>query len=149
SLRTPSPLLRAENGFSRLGPVANGQSDSKPSRIFHYNPIAIEGCHANFPSVRDVSGRVRSPVRETIMYYADSVKSAEDVGLYSLLVVMPAGVIERPLPSQGRITIGRGEDNGIRVDDPSVSRRHAALDIGDTLRIEDLGGANGTYVQRV
>jgi transcriptional regulator with PAS, ATPase and Fis domain len=90
-----------------------------------------------------------SPLGESMMYYAVSVISGEDAGPYSLLVVTPEGVIERALPRQGRITIGRGEDNDIRIDDPSVSRRHAALEITDTLRIEDLGGANGTYVQRV
>lgn len=92
---------------------------------------------------------MRSPLGESMMYYASSVTSGEDAGPYSLLVVTPEGVIERLLPSHGRITIGRGEDNTIRVDDPSVSRRHAVIEISDTLRIEDLGGANGTYVQRV
>ena len=35
----------------------------------------------------------------------------------------------------------------MRIDDPSVSRQHAVLRVGDTLEIEDLGGANGTFVR--
>jgi two-component system response regulator AtoC len=66
-----------------------------------------------------------------------------------LLVVTPHGVAEHRLPSEGRLTIGRGTENAIRIDDRSVSRRHAVLDVGETLRIEDLGGANGTYIQRM
>jgi DNA-binding NtrC family response regulator len=65
-----------------------------------------------------------------------------------LLVVTPHGVVEHPLPVEGRLTIGRSGDNAIRLEDLSVSRRHAVLDVGETLSIEDVGGANGTYVQR-
>jgi len=51
-----------------------------------------------------------------------------------------------PLPQTGSVTIGRGEGNTVRIDDPSVSRHHAALHV-DKLEIEDLGGANGTIVR--
>jgi two-component system response regulator AtoC len=41
------------------------------------------------------------------------------------------------------VTIGRAEDNDIRIDDASVSRRHARLLMGPPLRVEDVGSANG------
>ncbi len=45
------------------------------------------------------------------------------------------------------ITIGRGPDNAIRLDDPSVSGRHAQLQrVGDIYRLKDLGSTNGTSV---
>src|SRR3954454_17949240 len=44
--------------------------------------------------------------------------------------------------------IGRGADNAIRIDDPSVSRHHACLHVGDEVTVEDLGSANGTMVVR-
>ena len=50
------------------------------------------------------------------------------------------------LPREGDVTIGRGDGNTVRVDDPSVSRQHAVLRLGDKLEIEDLGGANGIFV---
>jgi len=51
------------------------------------------------------------------------------------------------LPRSGEVTIGRDEGSTVRIDDPSVSRRHAVLRVGDALEIEDLGGANGTFMR--
>ena len=50
------------------------------------------------------------------------------------------------LPARGEVKLGRGEDNDVRLEHFSVSRAHAILRVGDSLQIEDLGGANGTYV---
>ena len=45
------------------------------------------------------------------------------------------------------ITIGRGADNTIVVNDPSVSTHHAQLLLeGDTYRLKDLDSTNGTRV---
>jgi two-component system response regulator AtoC len=51
------------------------------------------------------------------------------------------------LPRSGEVTIGRDEGSTVRIDDPSVSRQHAVLRVGDGLEIEDLGGANGTFMR--
>jgi two-component system, NtrC family, response regulator AtoC len=51
------------------------------------------------------------------------------------------------LPSEGEVTLGRAEENSVRIDSPSVSRKHAVLRVGSKLTIEDLGGANGTCVR--
>lgn len=63
-----------------------------------------------------------------------------------LLVMTEGGSRVIPLPDSGEVVIGRSERADVRVDDPSISRLHASLHIGDTLRIEDLGSANGTQV---
>ncbi|HJX98210.1 MAG TPA: FHA domain-containing protein [Chthoniobacterales bacterium] len=48
------------------------------------------------------------------------------------------------------ITIGRAPDNMIVVDDPSVSSRHAQLElVGETYRLKDLGSTNGSKVNGV
>jgi pSer/pThr/pTyr-binding forkhead associated (FHA) protein len=48
-----------------------------------------------------------------------------------------------------RITIGRAPDNMIRIDDPSVSGRHAQLLLVDErYQLKDLGSTNGTRVNR-
>jgi two-component system, NtrC family, response regulator AtoC len=67
---------------------------------------------------------------------------------FSLLVITPSGVLEHALPTAGRASIGRAEGSTIRLDDGSVSRQHAALHVAEdgSLRIEDLGAANGTRV---
>ncbi len=53
------------------------------------------------------------------------------------------------LPASGAVTLGRDEDNAVRIDAPSVSRHHAVLHVGPRLRIEDLGGPNGTCVREL
>ncbi len=52
-----------------------------------------------------------------------------------------------PLPTSGAITLGRGEDCQVRIDNRSVSRHHAVLHVGPPLYIQDLGSANGTFVR--
>ena len=48
------------------------------------------------------------------------------------------------------ITIGRAPDNMIVIDDPSVSSRHAQMElIGENYRLKDLESTNGTKVNGV
>jgi pSer/pThr/pTyr-binding forkhead associated (FHA) protein len=48
---------------------------------------------------------------------------------------------------QGPTTIGRGADNTITVQVPSVSRNHAKVTLkGDTWVVEDLKSANGIMI---
>ena len=48
------------------------------------------------------------------------------------------------------ITVGRAQDNMIVIDDPSVSNRHALLEMsGDTYRLKDLDSTNGTKVNGI
>ena len=53
--------------------------------------------------------------------------------------VRPAGA--------GALTIGRGETNTVRVDDPLASRTHACLHVGEAMYLEDVGSVNGTRVK--
>ncbi len=47
----------------------------------------------------------------------------------------------------GSVTIGRSADSGLRLEDPSISRRHAELTVdGPKVTITDLGSRNGTRV---
>jgi pSer/pThr/pTyr-binding forkhead associated (FHA) protein len=48
-----------------------------------------------------------------------------------------------------RKTIGRGSDVDLSIADEYVSTRHAVLiwdDVARTMTVEDIGSANGTYV---
>ncbi|WP_437753371.1 sigma 54-interacting transcriptional regulator [Sorangium sp. So ce1389] len=56
-------------------------------------------------------------------------------------------LVVHALPREGRVSIGRSSDNDIWINHPSVSRRHAVLHLDPPLRLEDLGGANGTYIR--
>ncbi|WP_437875397.1 sigma 54-interacting transcriptional regulator [Sorangium sp. So ce513] len=63
-----------------------------------------------------------------------------------LAIVAGSTIAFAPLPARGSVVLGRDEGCDVRIDDRSVSRRHAVLHVGPTLRIEDLGSANGTFV---
>jgi DNA-binding NtrC family response regulator len=64
------------------------------------------------------------------------------------LVVMGEAVFETvALPTRGEVIVGRGSEADVRVAEPRASRRHARLVLGDDIRVEDLGSANGTRVR--
>jgi transcriptional regulator with GAF, ATPase, and Fis domain len=61
------------------------------------------------------------------------------------LVVSLAGrLVLIDLPARGKLTVGRGVESDVLIAHPSISRKHASLDVGDVVRVEDLGSANGT-----
>jgi len=79
-----------------------------------------------------------------------------------LLVIVKGVVTTHALPESGQVTIGRAEACEVRIDDPSISRRHATLYFAakpsgaqaprrkprpPALAIEDLGSANGTFLR--
>jgi two-component system response regulator AtoC len=74
-----------------------------------------------------------------------------DAGGAFLLVVGRDSYTTYNLPASGTLTIGRGESNAVRVDDPLASRAHARLhvhvDNGQGMYLEDLGSVNGTRVK--
>ncbi|HTO06956.1 MAG TPA: FHA domain-containing protein [Myxococcota bacterium] len=46
-----------------------------------------------------------------------------------------------------RVTIGRGKDSEVVIDDASISHQHAALELGSNgYRVRDLGSTNGVVV---
>jgi two-component system, NtrC family, response regulator AtoC len=52
--------------------------------------------------------------------------------------------------SEGRtMIVGRGNGSDIVIDAPTVSRSHAAIHVGRTIQVEDLGSANKTRVRGV
>jgi predicted Zn finger-like uncharacterized protein len=95
-------------------------------------------------SREEATGR-REPPTPVPSKPAGPLKLPPDVKLSLAVIAGPdAGrifAIEKP-----RITIGR-EDVDLALEDPEISRHHAALQIsGDEITLVDLGSSNGTYV---
>jgi transcriptional regulator with PAS, ATPase and Fis domain len=68
-------------------------------------------------------------------------------GTHLEIVIFDGGALRRiPLAPGAEVTIGRGEEATVRVDDPSVSRVHARFRGGPPATIEDLASSNGTRV---
>jgi two-component system, NtrC family, response regulator AtoC len=63
-----------------------------------------------------------------------------------LVIVAGDAISVAPLPLGGSVTLGRDETCDVRIQNGSVSRRHARLHLDAQLKIEDLGSANGTAV---
>src|SRR3954454_8946701 len=55
--------------------------------------------------------------------------------------------VDASQPSRGYI--GKSPICLLRLTDPTVSRRHLAIDLGDQLRVIDLGSTNGTLVNGI
>ena len=73
-------------------------------------------------------------------------RTVEDGVLH--LIVMGANIFAmHPLPEAGEVSIGRDEDDDVRIDDANASRHHARLHVGPVLQIEDLGSTNGTRLR--
>lgn len=69
-------------------------------------------------------------------------------GRWRVVLVNEAGSASFALPADGTMTIGRGDDAGIRLDDTAASRKHAQLVVsGGLVTLIDLGSANGTSVR--
>ena len=64
-----------------------------------------------------------------------------------LVVVADGLAATHPLPTSGRLVVGRAPDCDIQIEDAAISRYHAAIHVGKTLAAEDLGSANGTCVR--
>src|SRR5262249_3859820 len=65
----------------------------------------------------------------------------------SLLVIGDGVHATHALPEGGEVVIGRSDQADVRIDERSISRRHALVRLGQSLTIEDLGSANGTRVR--
>jgi pSer/pThr/pTyr-binding forkhead associated (FHA) protein len=56
----------------------------------------------------------------------------------------------RIVPVRTRLTIGRGSECDLVLDEPEMSRRHAVIEnAGDGVYLRDLGSSNGTFVNGV
>ena len=48
---------------------------------------------------------------------------------------------------EGANVLGRGADDVIQIEAPTISRRHARITIEDSITLEDLGSKNGTWLK--
>jgi two-component system, NtrC family, response regulator AtoC len=67
---------------------------------------------------------------------------------YQLVVFARAAIRAFALPGSGEVTIGRDPASDVLIEDAGVSRQHAVLHVGETLELEDLGRANGTFIRQ-
>lgn len=115
---------------SRANAPAQTEQIARISRAFSLTLTEVQG-DAHHPEARRVT---EGPPR------------GDSLGV-SLLIMTKSGVYTQALPEAGELTLGRGEDCDVRVDDRKVSRKHAILRLGAKFEIVDLGSFNGTLVR--
>ncbi|WP_437712868.1 sigma 54-interacting transcriptional regulator [Sorangium sp. So ce448] len=65
----------------------------------------------------------------------------------TLYAISPGGSATHRLPSEGAVSLGRGNEARLQIRDPSMSRIHAIVKIGEAVFVEDAGSKNGTSVR--
>jgi pSer/pThr/pTyr-binding forkhead associated (FHA) protein len=94
------------------------------------------------PQPGPVAADVKIPAGTEVL----AAEQAEEFGLTRRVIVINSGDQVREF-SQTRVVVGRAKEADLRIDDPNVSRAHAAIYWNDgRLMIDDLGSTNGTMV---
>jgi hypothetical protein len=135
----------AERGYGMLAPavVSLERDESLSSGSFHVHAALMDvpvGNHQAAAAAQEDFGQTRA-MRPLEM-------PAGPTGFESLFLVGSNSGQPTSWPIAGsRVTIGRGLDNDIVLEDASVSRHHAELAReGSRLEVRDLGSTNGTWV---
>ncbi|MFZ0530400.1 MAG: DUF3662 and FHA domain-containing protein [Propionicimonas sp.] len=92
----------------------------------------------------------RFSVTSSAVAGVDATEDASPSEIRAARLVVEVNGIRHPLTPPG-LTIGRGADADLRINDPGVSRLHARINVvgtgeGQHLNIEDLGSTNGITV---
>lgn len=92
----------------------------------------------------------RDPDRGTVTHATavDDLASGDGPAGVVRLVVLGSGLpLTHVLPSEGEVLVGRSDSADLRINEDSISRRHAILRVGERITVEDLGSLNGTRVR--
>jgi hypothetical protein len=124
-------VRESDLAFGRFGILAERFDPTRPVQPVRMIPRSTEGA----PQPPRIGGT-------QVIATAD----AAQLGLAHRTIVLKAGNREREF-SKSRVIVGRARDVDFRVDDPNVSRRHAAIfwDEGRIV-VQDLDSTNGTMV---
>lgn len=147
-MQYPAPPPRPQSGAQPQVPP-HGQRGPTPSRP---QPVQRPAPHGGQPPrVPQVATGAQPPVVPPQPVNVNMTAKASVAAVPPVRHRATEGPIARAdrIPPGG-LAIGRTSDNQIVVNDPLASRKHARLVAGaDGLTLEDLGSANGTFVNGV
>jgi S-DNA-T family DNA segregation ATPase FtsK/SpoIIIE len=118
-------------------------------RVLDAGPLASDGGRPLDPTSELLSAGIRSGSSVALDQVSESFASpgtdrGPAVGVLRVIAGPDEGR-EFPLPV-GASYLGRDRDMDIRLSDPLVSKRHARINVGDTIEIIDLNSANGLVI---
>jgi DNA-binding NtrC family response regulator/pSer/pThr/pTyr-binding forkhead associated (FHA) protein len=85
--------------------------------------------------------------QDTTVRIQESDAIARGPETFWLVAINEGSVQTHLLPEVGTVRIGRAEESDLAVDDPTLSREHAAIHRAPGFELEDLGSANGTRLR--
>jgi len=129
-------------GSTTAGVVGEGVGMSSRGRSGEdvFSNDAPRGSPASAPAPATAAMTAMTAIRD--------LRSLDASSQWRLHVVDGSGTASSFHLDEGEHIIGRGHEASVRIDDDSISRKHARLVIaGDRLTIADLGSMNGTRVR--
>ena len=112
--------------------------------------VAFHGVYARLAAIEPAA-----PVRKLSDPWHDPSSANDDPGVTAVRPVVPRFVLRgtagrafgRSIPLSGALTVGRGPECSLRLDEPGLSRAHARLLATDHgVQVEDVGSSNGTFI---
>jgi pSer/pThr/pTyr-binding forkhead associated (FHA) protein len=137
--------LKSANG-TRVNGLRVEQADLKPGDIISIGSTQIR-FETSFPveeagmTVIDTEAQLDHTIDQEILPI-----TINETGIPQLVIITNEGTWNVSLDNVDAVTIGRTEDNGVIIDRPKVSRKHAeVVRKGNLFVLRDLGSTNGTW----
>jgi pSer/pThr/pTyr-binding forkhead associated (FHA) protein len=137
--------LKSANG-TRVNGLQVEQADLKPGDIISIGSTQIR-FETSFPveeagmTVIDTEAQLDHTIDQEILPV-----TINETGIPQLVIITNEGTWNVSLDDVDAVTIGRTEDNGVIIDRPKVSRKHAeVVRKGNLFVLRDLGSTNGTW----
>lgn len=112
--------------------------------------VAFHGVQARLAAIEPAA-----PVRKLSEPWHAASSANDDPGATAVRPVAPKFVLRglagrafgRSIPLAGVVTVGRGPECSLRLDEPGLSRAHARLLANEHgVQVEDVGSSNGTFI---
>jgi len=126
--------------YARIWPDAYVTESSLQTLIREIRQ-ALDEPHSPQSWIRTIRGIGYSFAGEAV-----AIDTAQAMGLDSPLAWLMGESLRVPLHA-GENILGRGLEDVIEINLPTVSRRHARITLADAVVLEDLGSKNGTWLE--
>ena len=147
---TVSKLLLADGDVISIGGDVSMAFKITPLTPEHPEFDAPGRIEAPLSPAVDTPVRIEAPLRPAVAMPVQIEAPPPPVGATMLGMEQPvAGMQKIDMRQRSSVTIGRGPENDLQLDYPTISRHHAKIEragSGDQYVIEDLGSSNGTWV---
>jgi hypothetical protein len=141
-VRDVAPEMAPDLAPARVAPPAAAPAPAAPLTARAAAAAEAAAVAAAKAAASQASASPQGPGRTEILPAAD----AAEMGLEGRVIVVTVG--EKAMQfRQSRVIVGRSKEADVLVDDPNVSRKHAAIYWNNgRVMIDDLGSTNGTMV---